>query len=49
MKLLLLMAMTWAQEHGTQAVTEQSGHEIAIPWDNILVQGFNFIFLFAII
>lgn len=49
MKLLLLMAMTWAQEHGTEAVAEHAGHEVTIPWDNIFVQAFNFVFLFGVL
>lgn len=44
MKLFLLMAMTWAQEHGAEGVAEH-GHEVVIPWNSLFVQSYNFILL----
>lgn len=45
MKLFLLMAMTWAQEHGAEHVAEHAAeghHEVVIPWGSVFVQAFNF-------
>lgn len=58
MKLFLLMAMTWAQEHGADHAAEHAadqGHAAAgahvahIPWESIFVQAFNFGILFILL
>lgn len=46
MKLLLLMAYTWAQEQGAEHAAE---HGITIPWNNIFVQAFNLALLVALL
>lgn len=48
MKLLLLTAMAWAQEHGGDLAHEL--HEsVEIPWSTLTVQLFNFAFLFLLL
>ena len=42
MKLLMLMAASWAQEHGAEA-------EVVIPWNNLFVQAFNLFVLLALL
>lgn len=47
MKLLLLMATTWAQEGAEHAA--EHGEALAIPWGNIFVQAFNLFLLVALL
>src|SRR5437016_5838974 len=44
MKFLWLIAMSWAEEHGAEGV-----HEVAIPWNSIFVQAFNFSLLIGLL
>lgn len=47
MKLLLLMATTWAQEGAEHAAGP--GETLSIPWGNIFVQAFNLFLLVALL
>ena len=48
MKLLLMMAMSWAQENGAEHLAENA-ENIAIPWNSIFVQAFNFALLLGLL
>lgn len=50
MKLLMMMAQAWAEEHGAAAEhLAEHAHEVVIPFRSIGIQAFNFILLAALL